>query len=122
MYNDLVWEHFQHPRNTEEGIREDAMGKKKSPACGDETYIYLEIEDGIIRGIRFKTFGCAAAIASSSMLTEMAKGKTLAEAKTITTQQIVEALGELPKDKIYCSVLAADALQAAIEDYEKQQS
>ncbi|MCL1874119.1 MAG: iron-sulfur cluster assembly scaffold protein [Clostridiales bacterium] len=119
-YNAIVMDHFQNPRNVGEGQRQDGVGVVKSPACGDTTCIYLDVEDNIIRNIQFKTFGCAAAIASSSVLTEMVKGKTLDEAKNISTQQLVDELGGLPPVKIHCSVLAADALKAAIEDYEKK--
>ncbi|MEG1501427.1 MAG: Fe-S cluster assembly scaffold protein NifU [Clostridiales bacterium] len=120
MYNEKVLEHFNNPRNVGECDKKDGVGQVQSPSCGDTTFIYLDIEDNIIKDIKFQTFGCAAAIASSSMLTEMAKGKTLEEAKNITNQQVVDELGGLPEVKIHCSVLAADALRAAIEDYEKK--
>jgi nitrogen fixation NifU-like protein len=120
MYTEKVLDHFNNPRNVGEDIKKDAVGHVQSPSCGDITFIYLDVEDGIIKDIRFKTFGCAAAIASSSMLTEMAKGKTLAEAKKLTNEQVVEELGGLPPEKVHCSVLAADALRAAIEDYESK--
>lgn len=99
MYNEKVIEHFNNPRNSGEDIKHNAFGKVESPACGDTTFIYLEVENNIIKDIRFKTYGCAAAIASSSMLTEMAKGKTLEEAKSITNKQIVESLGGCPRLK-----------------------
>jgi nitrogen fixation NifU-like protein len=118
MYNEKVLEHFNSPRNVGESERKDGVGQVQSPACGDTTFIYLDVKDGVIEDIKFKTFGCAAAIASSSVLTEMAKGLTLEEAKNLTNAQLVEALGGLPALKIHCSVLAADALHAAIEDYE----
>ena len=118
MYNDKVLEHFTNPHNVGESARKDGVGQVQSPACGDTTYIYLDVEDGVIQDVKFKTFGCAAAIASSSVLTDMAKGMTLEEAKALTNEQLVEALGGLPALKIHCSVLAADALHAAIEDYE----
>lgn len=118
MYNETVLDHFQNPRNVGEVEHQDAVGRVQSEACGDTTFIYLEVEDGRIKDIKFKTFGCAAAIASSSMLTEMAKGLTLEEAKAITNEQVVEKLGGLPAFKVHCSVLAADALRAAIADYE----
>ncbi len=120
MYSEKVLDHFNHPRNVGESERKDGVGEVQSPACGDTTIIYLDVEGDVIKDIRFKTFGCAAAIASSSMLTEMAKGLTLAEAKKITNAQIVENLGGLPEVKIHCSVLAADALRAAIADYEQK--
>ncbi len=118
MYNETVLDHFNNPRNVGESTHKDGVGQVSSPVCGDTTFIYLDVEDGIIKDVKFKTFGCAAAIASSSMLTTMAVGKTLAEAKAITNEQIVEALGGLPEVKIHCSVLAADALREAIADYE----
>ena len=118
MYNETVLDHFTNPRNVGECEHQNAIGRVQSPSCGDTTFIYLDVEDGIIQDIKFKTFGCAAAIASSSMLTEMAKGKTLTEAKSITNEEVVEKLGGLPEFKVHCSVLAADALRAAIEDYE----
>ncbi|MCL2817992.1 MAG: iron-sulfur cluster assembly scaffold protein [Clostridiales bacterium] len=120
MYNDKVMDHFNNPRNVGESAQKDGVGQVQSPSCGDTTYIYLEVADGIIKDIKFKTFGCAAAIASSSVLTEMAKGMTLEQAKQITTPQIVEQLGGLPEYKVHCSVLAADALRAAILDYESK--
>ena len=120
MYNEKVLEHFNNPRNVGESARKDGVGQVQSPACGDTTFIYLDVEDGVIKDVKFKTFGCAAAIASSSVLTELAKGLTLEEAKKLTNEQLVEALGGLPPLKVHCSVLAADALHAAIEDYESK--
>ncbi|MCL1975469.1 MAG: iron-sulfur cluster assembly scaffold protein [Firmicutes bacterium] len=120
MYNEKVLDHFNNPRNVGESERKDGVGQMQSPACGDTTFIYLDVEEGLIKDIKFKTFGCAAAIASSSVLTEMAKGLTLEEAKKITNAQLVDALGGLPELKIHCSVLAADALHAAIADYESK--
>ncbi|MCL1816123.1 MAG: iron-sulfur cluster assembly scaffold protein [Clostridiales bacterium] len=118
MYNDKVLDHFTNPRNVGESARKDGVGQVQSPSCGDTTFIYLDVENDVIQDIKFKTFGCAAAIASSSVLTEMAKGLTLEEAKKLTNAQLVDALDGLPQVKIHCSVLAADALHAAIEDYE----
>jgi len=120
VYNEKVMDHFSNPRNVGESLRKDGIGEVESPACGDTTVIYLDVENGIIKDIKFKTLGCAAAIASSSMLTEMAKGKTLEAAKEITNSDVVEALGGLPEAKLHCSVLAADALKAAIKDYESK--
>lgn len=120
MYNETVIDHFNNPRNVGEINGNAAQGQVSSPVCGDTTFIYLDVEDGVIKDIKFKTYGCAAAIASSSMLTTMAVGKTLAEAKAITTDDIVKALGGLPEVKIHCSVLAADALRQAIENYEHE--
>ncbi|MDO4582151.1 MAG: iron-sulfur cluster assembly scaffold protein [Bacillota bacterium] len=120
MYNETVIDHFNNPRNVGEIAEKSAMGQVSSPVCGDTTFIYLDVEDGVIKDIKFKTFGCAAAIASSSMLTTMAVGKTLDEAKQISNDDIVKNLGGLPDVKIHCSVLAADALREAIENYEKE--
>jgi len=120
MYNDKVMDHFNNPRNVGESAHKDGVGQVQSPSCGDTTFIYLDVADGVIKDIKFKTFGCAAAIASSSILTEMAKGMSLEQAKQITTAQIVEQLGGLPEYKVHCSVLAADALRAAILDYENK--
>lgn len=120
MYNETVMDHFSNPRNVGESAHKDGVGEVSSTHCGDTTFIYLDIKDNRIQDIKFKTLGCAAAIASSSMLTVMAKGKTLEEAKKITNQDVADALGGLPEAKIHCSVLAADALQAAIKDYESK--
>ncbi len=121
LYNEKVMDHFENPRNVGEPEHTSAMGEVQSPSCGDTTIIYLDIdENNIIRDIRFKTYGCAAAIASSSALTEMVKGKTLEEAKKVSTQDIVDALGGIPEYKIHCSVLAADALKAAIDNYQSK--
>ncbi len=119
MYNETVIDHFNNPRNVGE-LNTTAKGEVSSPVCGDTTLIYLDVQDGVIKDIKFKTYGCAAAIASSSMLTTMAIGKTLAEAKAITNDDVVKSLGGLPEAKIHCSVLAADALRKAIENYEKE--
>lgn len=121
MYNEVIMDHFNNPRNVGESSRKDGVGQVGSPVCGDTTMIYLDVKDGRIEDIKFKTLGCAAAIASSSMLTEMVKGKTLEEAKKVATDDIVNALGGLPEAKIHCSVLAGDALKAAIIDYENKQ-
>lgn len=121
MYNNTVIDHFNNPRNVGE-LETGIVGEVSSKVCGDTTFIYLDVEDGIIKDVKFKTFGCAAAIASSSMLTTMAVGKTLEEAKQITNDDIVKELGGLPEVKIHCSVLAADALRQAIENYEKEHS
>lgn len=119
MYSETVIDHFNNPRNAGELKDAAAMGRAFSPACGDTTFIYLDVADGVIKDIRFKTFGSAAAVAASSMLTTLAKGKTLEEAKAITNDDIVGQLGGLPKVKLHCSALATDALRAAIEEYEK---
>ncbi|MPN57121.1 Iron-sulfur cluster assembly scaffold protein IscU [bioreactor metagenome] len=117
MYTEKVMDHFENPRNVGESTTANAVGEMESASCGDTTIIYLDIEDNIIKDIHFKTYGCAAAIASSSMLTEMVKGKTLEEAEAITTDSIVQELGGLPPAKIHCSVLAGDALKRAIANY-----
>ena len=118
MYSETVMDHFKHPRNvgTIEGA--NGVGEIGNPLCGDMMSIYLKIEDDRIEDIKFQTFGCGAAIAVSSMITEIAKGKTLEEAKKITNKDVAEALDGLPKNKLHCSNLGADALHAAIKDYE----
>ena len=121
MYNETVIDHFNNPRNIGELEKDSYVGEVSSPVCGDTTLIYLNVEDNIIKDVKFKTYGCAAAIASSSMLTTMAIGKTFEEAKNITIDDIVEALGGLPEAKVHCSVLAADAMKKAIEAYEAEQ-
>jgi len=122
MYSETVMDHFKSPRNvgTIEGA--NGVGEIGNPLCGDMMSIYLEIEDDIIKDIKFQTFGCGAAIAVSSMLTEIAKGKTLEEAKKITNKDVAEALDGLPKNKLHCSNLGADALHAAIQDYEDRKA
>jgi nitrogen fixation NifU-like protein len=118
MYSKTVMDHFRNPRNV--GVIEDAngVGEVGNPLCGDIMTIYLKIVDDRIDDIKFQTFGCGSAIAVSSMLTEIAKGKTIAEAKTITNKDVAEALEGLPKNKLHCSNLGADALQMAIKNYE----
>lgn len=120
-YNKNVLEHFKNPRNMGEMENPDAEGTVGNPTCGDVMKIMLRIVDGKIEDIRFLTFGCAAAIATSSVLTELAKGRTLEEAKKLTNKDVATALGDLPKLKFHCSNLAADALQKAIEDWEGKQ-
>jgi nitrogen fixation NifU-like protein len=121
MYNETVMEHFTNPRNVGEIEGADGIGEVGSPQCGDIMKIYLKIEDNIIKDIRFKTFGCASAIASSSVMTEMVKGKTVEEALKLTNKDVVEKLGGLPAPKIHCSVLAEDAIRKAVEDYRQKQ-
>jgi nitrogen fixation NifU-like protein len=118
MYSKTVMDHFRNPRNV--GVMEDAngVGEVGNPLCGDIMTIYLKINDDRIDDIKFQTFGCGSAIAVSSMLTEIAKGKTIAEAKAITNKDVAEALEGLPKNKLHCSNLGADALQMAIKNYE----
>ena len=114
MYSEKVIDHFQHPRNVGEMPDADVFAEAGSALCGDTTTVYLKIEGDKIKDIRFKTFGCAAAIASSSILTEMVKGMTLDEATKITKNDIVKELGGLPSEKVHCSLLAEDALKAAL--------
>ncbi|MBW1682297.1 MAG: Fe-S cluster assembly scaffold protein NifU [Deltaproteobacteria bacterium] len=118
MYSETVMDHFRNPRNV--GVIKDAdgVGEVGNPLCGDMMTIYLKIEQERIRDIKFQTFGCGAAIAVSSMLTEMAKGKSLADAKKISNRDVAKALEGLPKNKLHCSNLGADALHQAIQDYE----
>ena len=120
IYSDKVMEHFTHPRNMGELKNPDGMGRVGNPKCGDIMEIQVKVKNEVITDIKFKTFGCAAAIASTSMLTEMVKGKTINEALNISKQLIVEKLGGLPKPKIHCSLLATDALKKAIDDYKSK--
>lgn len=122
MYSSTVMDHFKNPRNVGEIENADGVGEVGNPLCGDMMSIYLKIENDTIKDIKFKTFGCGAAIAVSSMLTEMAKGKTLVEAKKITNKSVAEALEGLPKNKLHCSNLGADALHLAIQDYEDKKA
>ena len=117
MYNDKVIDHFTNPRNVGEMPDADVVGESGSFKCGDTMKIYLKIEGDRIADIKFQTFGCGAAIASSSMLTEMVKGKTLEEARRVTNKDVAGELGGLPPLKMHCSNLAADALQDAIDRY-----
>ncbi|MEW6008312.1 MAG: Fe-S cluster assembly scaffold protein NifU [Candidatus Omnitrophota bacterium] len=121
-YSDKVMDHFLHPRNVGEISDADGIGNVGNPVCGDVLRLYLKIKDGIISEAKFKTFGCGAAIATSSMVTELVKGKTVQEALNISNKAVAEALGGLPKIKMHCSVLAEEALKAAIEDYQKKLS
>ncbi|WP_371370755.1 Fe-S cluster assembly scaffold protein NifU [Sporomusa aerivorans] len=117
MYNEKVMDHFSNPRNVGEIKDADGVGEVGNAKCGDIMRIYLQVENDIITDVKFKTFGCGAAIATSSMVTEMVKGKTLDEALEISNQAVAEALGGLPPAKMHCSNLAADALHEAIKDY-----
>jgi nitrogen fixation NifU-like protein len=114
-------DHFMHPRNMGEIENASGVGEVGNPACGDVMRLYLKIEDGKIVDAKFKTFGCGAAIASSSMTTELIKGKSIDEALKLSNEAVSEALGGLPPAKQHCSVLAEDALRAALEDYKKKQ-
>ena len=120
MYTEKVMDHFENPRNVGEITDADGVGMVGNPTCGDIMKIYLKVDNDIITDIKFKTFGCGAAIATSSMVTEMAKGKTLDEALLLSNQSVAEALDGLPAQKMHCSNLAADALHAAIENYREQ--
>jgi nitrogen fixation NifU-like protein len=122
MYSEKVMEHFTNPRNVGEIDDADGVGTVGNPVCGDVMKIFIKVEDNHLEDIKFKTFGCGAAIATSSMVTEMAKGKTLEEALKISNKGVAEALDGLPPQKMHCSNLAADALHAAIEDYRQKQS
>lgn len=120
MYNEKVMEHFKNPKNVGEIEDADGIGKVGNPVCGDVMCIYIKVKDNRITDIKFKTFGCVSAIATTSMLTELAKGKTLDEAKKITRDDVANSLGGLPTVKMHCSNLAADALKDAIRDYEEK--
>ncbi|MGB9840678.1 Fe-S cluster assembly scaffold protein NifU [Thermovenabulum sp.] len=122
MYNEKVMDHFTNPRNVGEIPDADGIGEVGNPVCGDMMKIYIKVKDNIIEDIKFKTFGCGAAIATSSMVTEMVKGKTIEEALQVTNKAVAEALGGLPPIKMHCSNLAADALHAAIKDYERKKA
>jgi nitrogen fixation NifU-like protein len=121
MYSAKVLEHFRNPRNMGEMKDADGIGKVGNPECGDIMYIYIKVKDDRLDDIKFQTLGCGAAIATSSMITEMAKGKTLDEALKITKKDVADALDGLPPIKMHCSNLAADGLRRAIEDYRKKQ-
>jgi nitrogen fixation NifU-like protein len=120
MYSEKVLEHFKEPKNVGEIDDADGKGSVGNPVCGDMMTMYIKVEDEKIKDIKFKTFGCGAAIATSSMTTELAKGKTLDEALNISKKDVAEALGGLPPVKMHCSNLAADALHEAIKDYRKR--
>ena len=117
LYSDKVMDHFRNPRNV--GVIEDAngVGEVGNAKCGDIMKMYLKIEDGVVQDVKFETFGCGSAIASSSMATELIKGKPLSEVKQLTNKAVAEALDGLPAYKMHCSVLAEEAIQSALEDY-----
>ncbi|HBX22325.1 MAG TPA: Fe-S cluster assembly scaffold protein NifU [Desulfotomaculum sp.] len=121
MYTEKVMDHFENPRNVGEISDANGVGQVGNPSCGDIMKIYLKVEDNVIKDIKFKTFGCGAAIATSSMVTEMAMGKTIEEALQLSNKAVAEALDGLPPKKMHCSNLAADALHAAIKDYKEKQ-
>jgi nitrogen fixation NifU-like protein len=117
MYSEQVMEHFMNPRNVGEIENPDGIGHVGNAVCGDIMELYIRVEDGIIVDAKFKTFGCGAAIATSSMVTELVKGKKVEEALKISNRAVAEALGGLPSIKMHCSVLAEEALKSAIDDY-----
>lgn len=121
-YTEKVMDHFANPRNVGEIDGADGVGEVGNAKCGDIMKIFLKVKDGRIEDVKFKTFGCGAAIATSSMVTELVKGKTLEEAEQVTNAAVAEALGGLPPVKMHCSNLAADAMRAAIADYRKKQA
>ncbi|MBO6269618.1 MAG: Fe-S cluster assembly scaffold protein NifU [Clostridium sp.] len=120
LYSEKVMDHFRNPRNV--GVIEDAngIGEVGNAKCGDIMKMYLKIEDDIVQDVKFETFGCGSAIASSSMATELIKGKPVSEVKTLTNKAVAEALDGLPDYKMHCSVLAEEAIQSALEDYQKR--
>jgi nitrogen fixation NifU-like protein len=120
MYSEKVLDHFRNPRNVGEIEDADGVGTVGNPVCGDMMSIYITVKDDRIDDVKFKTFGCGAAIATTSMTTELAKGKTLDEAMEITRQDVADELGGLPPVKMHCSNLAADALHEAVKDYRKK--
>jgi nitrogen fixation NifU-like protein len=117
MYSEKVMDHFSNPRNVGEIENADGIGEVGNAKCGDIMKMYLKIENDVIVDVKFKTFGCGAAVATSSIATEMVKGKTIEEALKLTNKAVVEALGGLPPEKMHCSVLAEEAIQSAIDDY-----
>ena len=119
MYSDKLMDHFTEPRNTGEIEDADGVGRVSNAICGDIIKVYIDVEEERIKDIKFKTLGCAAAIATSSMMTEMVKDRPLSEAQMITDEQVAEALDGLPEEKMHCSNLAAEGLRSAIEDYRK---
>ena len=121
MYSEKVMDHFMKPRNVGEIPDADGVGTVGNPTCGDLMTMYIKVKDNKLVDIKFKTFGCGAAIATSSMATELAKGRTIEEAMKLTIAEVAENLGGLPPIKMHCSNLAADALHAAINDYHKKQ-
>ena len=122
MYSEKVMEHFKKPQNMGEIPDADGVGSVGNPTCGDLMTMYIKVKENRIEDVKFKTYGCGAAIATSSMTTELAKGKTIDEAMKITRASVADSLGGLPPVKMHCSNLAADALHAAIEDYKQKQS
>ncbi len=120
LYTETVMDHFLHPRNVGHLDDADGVGQVGNVVCGDIMKMYIKVKDNVITDVKFETFGCGSAIASTSMATEMIKGKTLEEARAVTNKQVIEALGGLPAHKIHCSVLAEESIAAAIDDYQKK--
>jgi nitrogen fixation NifU-like protein len=121
MYSEKVMQHFKKPQNMGEIPDADGVGSVGNPTCGDLMTMYIKVKDNRLEDVKFKTYGCGAAIATSSMTTELAKGKTIDEAMQISRASVADSLGGLPPVKMHCSNLAADALHAAIEDYQRKQ-
>ena len=117
LYTETVMDHFMHPRNVGEIENPDGVGQVGNAKCGDIMKMYLKIKDNVIEDVKFETFGCGSAIASSSMATELIKGKTIEEALAVTNKQVVDALGGLPAYKLHCSVLAEESIKAAVKNY-----
>ena len=117
LYTETVMDHFMHPRNVGSIENADGVGEVGNAKCGDIMKMYLKIKDGVIEDVKFETFGCGSAIASSSIATEMIKGKTIDEAPALTNKDVVDALGGLPAHKLHCSVLAEEAIKSAVKDY-----
>ena len=117
LYTETVMDHFMHPRNVGSIENADGVGEVGNAKCGDIMKMYLKIKDNVIEDVKFETFGCGSAIASSSIATEMIKGKTIDEALAVTNKQVVDALGGLPAHKLHCSVLAEEAIKSAVKDY-----
>ena len=120
MYSEKVMEHFRNPRNVGEIEDADGVGEIGNASCGDIMKIYIKVEEDVIKDVKFQTFGCGSAIATSSMVTEMVLGKTIDEAEAVTNKAVAEALDGLPPTKMHCSNLAADALHGAIKDYKEK--
>lgn len=122
MYNEKVMDHFQNPRNAGDMEQPDGVGTVGNPSCGDVMTLYIKVDNDVITDVKFKTFGCGAAIASSSYTTELIKGKSIDEALSYTRADVSDGLGGLPPLKMHCSNLAVDALRAAVEDYRGRQN
>lgn len=120
--NSQIMDHFLHPRNVGKMDKPDGIGKIGNPLCGDIMELHIKVKDNIITDAKFQTYGCAAAIASTSVLTELVKGKDIKQALKISNQKIKEVLGEMPKHKYHCTILAEQALKAAIKDYQKKKN